>query len=643
MLLPQSPRLKTKTKGDDAMISTIMAGRRRRMAALTAATGSLGLAATLGLTAQQPVVAAAAAPADITTVCRADAVQSVAAALGAGVTVKPIRNGPNFPGGVKFTAAAGDVPAFCQVSGSFVTNPTTGKTANFMATFPANWNGKFLQLGCSGHCGQFAVSDPANPMTITVTNQGMPWDGIKKGYAQFATDEGHEGFSGGNWAIKGPGQVDEDAITDFFYRADKVLAQVGKRFTTAFYDRVRGEKQTIARSYFNGCSGGGRDAFVAASYFPEEYDGIIGGSAYNPMGTSFQFAGVPIAQLRSEGAVVPANLLQQIAPLVTAQCDGLDGVKDGLIQNPAACNFVAERDLPKCDGSNAGQCFTPEQAETVSTLLTAVTDEDGKVVQPGLSVSDLQAMSFITPKRPADLSARDPFPGSDNGDVNGAGYWPLADAYLKLFVHKNDPAFFTRDIIRFQRGGPGKVSRYRIVVPKAEVALLRQRTAMGIGHFPRNFDRFIRQDRKFLMWHNLSDNVLTPYMSINFYKELARMHGGYGKLQRNVRLFGLPGTGHCSMSGEGPNTFDALTAMENWVEKGIAPDALPAVQYSVNALGLKDFTKPQGRGMPLCKFPEMARYKGVGDVRNAANWECRPGDRRMLQIGESGRQAGVID
>ena len=299
--------------------------------------------------------------------------------------------------------------------------------------------------------------------------------------------------------------------------------------------------------------------------------------------------------------------------------------------------------MPKCDGGNAGQCFTPEQAETVSTLLTAVTDEDGRLVQPGFSISDLQAMSFITPKRPADLAARDPFPGSDTGDVNSAGYWPLADANLKVFAHKNDPGFFTRDTMRFQRGGAGAITGYRIVVPSSEVMLVRQSARMGIGHFPANFGRFIRQDRKFLMWHNLSDNVLTPYMSINFYKQLARMHGGYGRLQRNVRLFGLPGTGHCSMSGEGPNTFDALTAMENWVEKGIAPDALPAVQYPVNAMGLKAFDRPQGRAMPLCKFPEMARYKGSGDVRDAASWECPPGDTRMLQVGESGREAGVIE
>lgn len=605
-----------------------------------------GVASVALIVAATSVNTAASPPAarsfDIAGSCTAEAMQAAVANLSTKVTVRQIANGPRFAGGTRLVAATDKLPAFCQVTGSFVTNPATGKTANFLATFPANWNGKYLQMGCSGHCGQFAVSDPAQPQA-TITNQGLPYDTIARGYASFATDEGHEGFSGGTWAIKGPGQVDEEAIADLFYRADKVLAGMGKEFTAAFYGRASGAPQKIARSYFNGCSGGGRDAFVAASYFPEAFDGIIGGSAYNGIGAAFQFAGIPSGQLRSAGAVVPPSLIALIDPIVKAQCDGLDGVKDGLIQNPAACNFRPDRDLPKCTpGSPAGQCFTPEQIETVSLLLSAVTDERGNVIQPGFSVSEIQAASFLTPPRPADLSARDPFPGSDTGALNG-GYWPLADAYLKVFVHKNDPHFFTRQLFTFRSGGPGRINAFHVVAPSSEVDLVKREARMGIGHFPENFDPFIRQDRKFLMWHNLSDQVLTSYMSVNFYKQLAARHGGYDKLQRNVRLFSLPGTPHCSMGGIGPNSFDALTARENWVEKGIAPDALPAKLYPANAMGFKQFDKPPTRTMPLCKFPAMAHYKGRGDVNDGANWSCPSGDRSMLKVGESGRQAGVVE
>jgi feruloyl esterase len=585
---------------------------------------------------------------DLAAVCRTDVVQTAVSKLSPAVTIKELPSeqglsGAKVPGGTQFVAATKNLPAFCQVAGSFVTNSKTGKTANFLATFPAAWNGKYLQMGCSGHCGQFAVGNAATPV-VTITNQGYPGQIIEKGYASFATDEGHVGFSGGNWAIKGlGGQIDEEAIEDFYYRADKVLAQVGKQVTTAFYTQAMKAPQKLSRSYFSGCSGGGRDAFVAASYFPEEFDGIVGGSAYNLVGASFQVAGTAVAALRSADADVSPALIGKIDPIVKAQCDKLDGVEDGLIQNPAACNFRPERDLPRCDGkTTVDQCFTPAQIETVSTVLTAVTDEDGKVVQPGYSVSELQAQ-FRMATRPKNLADADPWPSATNvaGQTSG-GLWDLGNATFKIFVHKNDPEFFTRSLFTYKSGGPGPVTAYRAVVPKAEVAKALDSARLGVGHFPENASKLIQQDRKFLIWHNLSDEKLTPYMSINYYKTLAKLHGGYDKLQNNVRLFSIPGSGHCSMSGVGPNNFDALTAIEDWVEKGKAPDALLAKLYSPNS-PMIDPSKTPLRTMPLCKFPEMARYAGKGDVKDAENWSCPSKDTSMLKVGESGRQAGVVE
>ena len=161
---------------------------------------------------------------------------------------------------------------------------------------------------------------------------------------------------------------------------------------------------------------------------------------------------------------------------------------------------------------------------------------------------------------------------------------------------------------------------------------------MGIGHFPENASNLIRLNRKFLIWHNFSDEKLTPYISINYYKQLAKLHGGYARLQNNVRLFMIPGSGHCSMSGVGPNNFDALTAIENWVEKGRAPDALLAALYNPKSPMIDPSKKPL-RTMPLCKFPEMARYSGRGDVKDAKNWSCPSHDTSLLKIGESGRKA----
>jgi len=139
--------------------------------------------------------------------CTHAAAQAVASSLNAGVTVAKLPNGPQsmigrgFEDGTNFQPATASHPAFCQITGTFVTNPATGKTAGFLATFPVNWNGKYLQVGCSGHCGQFVVSNPAFP-TVTATYPGDPQDLITRGYAVLGTDQGHQGLAGGTWAIK---------------------------------------------------------------------------------------------------------------------------------------------------------------------------------------------------------------------------------------------------------------------------------------------------------------------------------------------------------------------------------------------------------------------------------------------------------
>lgn len=567
--------------------------------------------------------AAAEAPAPgnsaLENVCTADAMQAVVGGLPGGVTVGAIKDG-TFKGATRFVAASGSRPAFCQVTGSFVTNPASGKTANFMATLPAAWNGKYLQLGCSGHCGQFYVSDPALP-TVTVTAQGHPGQLIEKGYAVFATDEGHAGLDGASWAVKPDGSVDQDAIDDFLFRADKVLVTVGKGFTKAFYGRLDGKPQEIAKSYFEGCSGGGRDAMVVASYFPEAFDGIIAGSPYNIVGMDLQASAIGAANGRSPGAALSPALLALFDKTVKAQCDALDEVKDGLIQNPGACNFVAERDLPRCAaGSSGDQCFTPTQIETASDITSAVTDEHGAVVQPGYSVSELDVM-------PAAMAF-------------------LTNPTLKIIVHGNDPAFAPASIFSFRRGGPGSVTAFHAVVPATEVARVRARLQQGWGHDPANQATLLASKTKLLMWHNFSDEKLSPLASVNWYKQLARARGGYAQVQKQVRLFLLPGTAHCSMSSIAPNSFDAVGALETWVEQGQAPDALIANvsdrQFTPGVPKAPALLTPEYT-MPLCKFPEQARYDGKGDKQRASSWSCRAADSRLLTVGESGRQAGELN
>jgi feruloyl esterase len=555
-----------------------------------------------------------AAEADLQAVCQPETMQAIASRITASkVTVQQATIDPKLPGGTRYVAVTDKLPAYCQVTGTFVTNPKTGKTSGFLATLPANWNGKYLQIGCAGHCGTYAVSDAATTLVI-VTTQGHPGEIIEKGYASFATDEGHEGLNASGW------EVDEDAVTDFYYRSHKVLSGVGKEFTTAFYSRLNSKPRKIARSYFSGCSGGGRDAYVAASYFPQEFDGIIAGSAYNLIGIGLHAVGAAVAKGRSPAGNIPDALLALVDPIVKAKCDAVDGVKDGIIQNPQACDFRPDRDLPKCAGdASDGKCFTKAQIETLSVALSALTDEKGNVVQPGYALGEILSPSL--------------------GGLAGLGY-----SSMKLMVHK-DPNFDLNSLFTFASGGPGPVNAFHATVPRAEVDAALTSARLGIGHFPENADKLIKLNRKMLIWHNFSDEKLSPYTGINHYKQLAKLHGGYGKLQQNVRLFMMPGTSHCSGGAEpvGPNSVDVLSAMENWVEKGIAPDALPARLYVPSLSGGVDYSKPLNRTMPLCKFPEMAHFSGKGDINDGANWSCPPNDRSLLKVGESGRQAGVIE
>jgi feruloyl esterase len=624
------------------MTTTLQRRRSLRLGGTSLALAAL-TSCTTGTTAERPA-AATAVPTEIAQLCQPEAMQAIASSLSTRVVIGEIPNGPKLPGGTKLVAASGKLPAYCQVSGSYVTNPKTGKTANFLATLPSNWNGKYLQLGCSGACGVLLMNNAAGP-PITITAQGYPGQLIEKGYASFGNDLGHKSSGAAlsmAWAVKGPGQIDEEGLTDFLYRADEVMARMGKEFTRAFYARASGAPATIAKSYFNGCSQGGREALVAAARFPGEFDGIIAGSpAVDFAGIGFQVGGAAVATLRASDAAVSPQLMALVGKVVTAQCDALDGVGDGLVQNPAACHFRPERDLPRCDGSNAGQCFSKAQTESISSLLSAATDEKGRLVQPGYSVSEPTA-DFSPLKRPADLDNPQPW-GTDDA---ASGYWGLADGVLATLAHRNDPAFRLRSIFAYGAGGNTGLDGFHSIVPSREVALAR--SVLGSGS-PTAADMagLMRARTKLIVYHNLSDQVLSPYMSINFYKRLAALHGGYAKVQNKARLFTLPGTAHCGMSGVGPTNFDAIGALEAWVEHGAAPDALLARQLDPKTsnvvMGKVDWSKPAVRTMPLCKFPEMARYKGAGEVKDAANWSCKAGDTRMLRIGESGRQAGVLD
>lgn len=516
-------------------------------------------------------------------------------------------------------------PEFCDVLGTLTTTGfgAPDGSARFEIRLPAVWNGKFLFFGVGGFAGTLGPS--TNPVDFV--------ESLFKGYATAITDTGHVGHgltptdalgavTDARWALIAPGVPDEAKITDYYFRAAHEVTVAGKQLVKGFFHAA-----SIKRSYFDGCSNGGRMAFVEATKFPEDFDGIIGGAPFMDIRTIIAGVGIQKTQLRSPNAYIPASKLPMVDKAVHASCDAVDGVVDGLIQNPAKCAFDPNT-LVKASCTVADNtCLTPQEGQTLNAYFTALRDDEGKLIYTGASVSDLDSgggadlwtTGFVAP---TSFTANEPW---GNLGFNPAPIsWQFVDHFMKYIVERN--ANF--DIRNFDVNAG--------VVGEEALELFDRRSEAGDADVPAELSRFIGQNRKFLVYHGFSDPALPPFRTIVHYERLAGLHRGFDELQENVRLFMVPGMQHCG-GGPGPNTFDTLTALENWVENGVAPDSIIAAHFTNN-----NPTLPVDRTMPLCKFPEEAHYKGAGAVTIAGNWECTA-NQRLLEVGPNGRQGGLGD
>lgn len=548
---------------------------------------------------------------------------------------------------------APDAPAYCYVTGTVVTNPRTGKTANFAAALPARatWNGKFMFQGCGGNCGV------VNPPMVSA---------LRKGYPVWVTDDGHVAqpspaarlwrASDTSWAVVEPGKRDEDAMTDFYHRAVHVVTEAGKKFTRAYYG---GEK--LSYSYYQGCSDGGREGMVAVSRYPDDFDGTIAGAPYFDIANEIVSTLVGVhAQMRSPGAAVPPKLFALADRLITAKCDAIDGVKDGLIQDPARCTFNPQRDLPRCRAGSTSEieCFTDEQVDSLSIMLSATTNPAGRAVYTGFSVSNLYDADSATtginlladwlgfPVPPHALQDAQPW-SHDPPAQPLSWFWVKQTIANFVYQGANDFNALKTPGITFRRDP--HTDAPHAVIPDKTIALLAAKVRAGSGVNPADAAAFIGRRHKLIMYHGYSDGDITPFRTVQYYRQLAGLHGGYTELQRNVRLFMVPGMAHCR-GGPGPNVFgqpfvapamsdpqhDIVAALESWVEKGEPPTQIVATKYERD-----DPTKAVVRTMPLCPFPAMATYRGHGDVNDAASWSCSVTDHRLEEHGPVGERAGA--
>jgi len=447
--------------------------------------------------------------------------------------------------------ASTGTPAFCEVKTTIA--PVEGSHIGAVYRLPANWNGKVLGIGGGGAAGN-------------VTLQGAT-PGLARGYAVMQNDLGHASTGATDWAfaVKAPGQPNTEAIIDFGHRATHVATTVGKEIATRFYQRAP------QHSYWQGCSTGGRQGLAEVQRYPGDYDGVIAGApVYTPLVYSNAMLRVQAFHARPESNLLPAHV-PLIQKAVLAACDMKDGVADGILTDPRSCTW--DPGVLACKGAASADCLTPAQVDTVRRVYSGVKTRNGKYAAMPLmrgGESDWVTRMIGTPQAPRGVNA-----------VLGA-------PFLSYLV-KGDPSY---DFMTFD--------------PERDMATLESGLAAHVHQQNPNIAAFVGGGGKLLLWHGFNDPGPSPLSTIEYF-EAVRAKVPASK--DAVRLFLAPGVLHCG-GGAGPDRFDALTAMENWVEKGTAPAAMLATKAN----------SPISR--PLCPYPQLPKYKRAGDTNDAANFAC---------------------
>jgi feruloyl esterase len=455
-----------------------------------------------------------------------------------------IEAGPFTPPGEGATARA--VPAFCRAAATLTPSPDSDiKIEVWMPAY--GWNGKYQAVGNGAFNGSIAY-----PAMMTA---------LARGYATSSTDTGHTGNNAGF----APGHPEK--VIDFGGRAVHEMTIAAKKIIEAYYENGP------THSYFNGCSAGGRQALKEAQRFPADFDGIIAGApGLDWTGRAAQAVRVMKALDTNEAARLSPPQAQLLHRAVVNACDALDGVKDGLIANPAQCRF--DPAALQCKGVDEAACLTPAQVETTRLIYSAVVNPKTKREVAGLA------------------------PGSELGwTLTG---WTASARATGLdqfrFLVFNDPAW---DAQRFDA--------------EKDLSRAEDADAGTINALDPNLKPFIDRGGKLIQYHGWSDPQISPFNSTQYYARVLEVIGSQTRVQRSYRLFMAPGMGHCG-GGEGPNTFDMVAALEQWVERGQAPDRIIA---SHAADGRVDRTRP------LCPYPQIAVYQGTGSTDEASSFTCR--------------------
>jgi feruloyl esterase len=468
---------------------------------------------------------------------------------------------------VNVVNAANDLPEYCRVTGYVL------PAIYFEVKLPTSqWNKKFYMAGCGGYCGR--VMDRKG-----FTN-AMNY-GLKRNYSVATTDMGHWGKSmfDGTWAYNA-----RQKEIDFGYRGTHEVCRVAKEITKAYYG------ESPAHSYFAGCSNGGRQGMVEAQRYPKDFDGIISGApALNWMGLVGTHGSWIIQANRGPNGkpIIDHEQLAVISKAVYEKCDGADGVVDGIIVDPQKCSFEAESLL--CEGAETENCLTPEQVVTLKKFYGGAKDSSGKQLYPGglpVGSETFWGLWIIGGK-----------PGPYGG-ILPALMTMLTNAHLKYTAFEADcsncsPYSFDFDV------DPAKTEYMASILNATSPDLTKFKEAGG----------------KLIMYQGWADPAVTPFMTVAYYQSVVDKMGGLEKSEDFIRLYMIPGMAHCQIPpGVGPDRFDLLAPLEDWVEKGVAPTRVIASQIAKDGKVV--------RTRPLCVFPKVSKYKGSGSTDDAANFIC---------------------
>jgi hypothetical protein len=449
------------------------------------------------------------------------------------------------------------LPAYCRVEG--VMNRRTGVDGEefgitFALAMPDKWNGDFMMQGGGGSNG---VVMP--PLGWNATGDTLA---LMRGFAVVTTDTGHKSHRPGfDFAF----MRDQQAFLDFAYLANAEVAALAKRLIAQHYGKP------AAFSYFSGCSTGGREGMILSQRYPTVFNGIVSGDPAMRTGLSNLAIGRWIPIVFNQIAPKDVNgkpIIEQsitdsdrklIKDALIKKCDAKDGLADGLISDPLACDFDPE--MLVCKGEASDSCMAPEKAAAIKKAMEGPKTSSGTQVYAG----------FLY----------------DTGITNGPPFRGLLSPGPGIFGSA------TTDVT--------------MDVDKEALADMQPL----VDSMSTNLTTFSARGGKLIFYHGDSDPWFSPLDTFGYYKDMAATNGGLDAVSKWSRFYFVPGMSHCG-GGQALDQFDLLGAVVNWVEKGIAPT-------SVIATG-KAFP---GRSRPLCSYPKHAQYKGQGDTEDAANFECR--------------------